>query len=377
MKYYFKRAAAFFAAVTMLSASLCGCSGNNELPADTTPVTTAEETVAATTPAPETEPPVTTAATEATTAAATTTTAVTTTEATTTVAETTAKPASPAISAASLSLVKGKTKTLSINNTDAGVSWESNNPFVATVSSSGKVTASACGTATIIAVADKKAYTCKITVTDASGNTGDMLELAIGERVAYSEGTKPDSNSVCFPFIEAQMGAECTGHPYGMYMITAGSYSGGLKVVSAELSLNLSEQSCSVKYVLKGSQEITGQIYNGEVYDDIVREYYHSTHFSGSFKAQIGVPFEEYFYDRSYLESLGAKSDKLWISSYNSDITYSDSASAAMDKYKSIMANESSGDVFKFTITDVAFEHTIGMSLSLERYTISDIKYIG
>lgn len=71
-------------------------------------------------------------------------------------------------------LEKGYTKQLKVNGTTKTVTWVSGNKAVATVSSLGKVTAKAAGTATITAsVAGKKLY-CKITVLQISPKNTTM-----------------------------------------------------------------------------------------------------------------------------------------------------------------------------------------------------------
>lgn len=55
------------------------------------------------------------------------------------------------------------------NATDKSVTWESSNPAVATVSTSGVVKAVSAGTATITATADGKSAACQVTVKQESG----------------------------------------------------------------------------------------------------------------------------------------------------------------------------------------------------------------
>ena len=75
-----------------------------------------------------------------------------------------------------VSLQKGKSTALTAtvspsNATDKTVTWKSSNTKVATVSSWGKVTAKAAGTATITATAGNKSASCKVTVKNSSSNT--------------------------------------------------------------------------------------------------------------------------------------------------------------------------------------------------------------
>jgi len=64
----------------------------------------------------------------------------------------------------SVTLEKGAAKTLKVTGTSSKVAWSSSNKSVATVSSAGKVTAKAVGTATIYAAVDGKKLSAKVTV---------------------------------------------------------------------------------------------------------------------------------------------------------------------------------------------------------------------
>ncbi len=96
----------------------------------------------------------------------------------------TIKPTAVTLNKTSISLVKGKTTTLTATVTPAdaknkAVTWSSSNSNVATVSSTGVVTAKAAGTATITATADgdnSVKATCKITVKSSSSTCipGDL-----------------------------------------------------------------------------------------------------------------------------------------------------------------------------------------------------------
>jgi chitinase len=68
------------------------------------------------------------------------------------------------ISNTSYTLELGRYKTLSVYGTSSKVSWYSSNNWIASVSSGGKVTAKAAGTATITASVAGKKVTCKVTV---------------------------------------------------------------------------------------------------------------------------------------------------------------------------------------------------------------------
>lgn len=72
------------------------------------------------------------------------------------------------ISKATDYLVKGETTTLNVTGTSKKVVWSTDNKKIATVSTSGKVTAIAYGTTTIKATVNKVPYKCKITVINPS-----------------------------------------------------------------------------------------------------------------------------------------------------------------------------------------------------------------
>lgn len=68
------------------------------------------------------------------------------------------------ISATSLSLSAGQSKTLTVSGTTEAVQWSSDNTSVATVNSAGKVTAKKTGKATITATIGSTTLTCSVTV---------------------------------------------------------------------------------------------------------------------------------------------------------------------------------------------------------------------
>lgn len=88
-----------------------------------------------------------------------------------------------ALSSSSASLTVGGTKTLTAtltpsNSTDS-ITWKSSNTSVATVSSSGKISAIAAGTAKITATATSgKSATCTVTVTAGSSATTETVKLS-------------------------------------------------------------------------------------------------------------------------------------------------------------------------------------------------------
>ena len=90
----------------------------------------------------------------------------------------------------SITIVKGKTKTLKATVTpstssDKTISWKSSNNKIATVSDKGKVTAKKIGTVTITATINGKKAKCKVTV------TGGYWEVNNGKYIYhYLDGTK-------------------------------------------------------------------------------------------------------------------------------------------------------------------------------------------
>ncbi len=63
-----------------------------------------------------------------------------------------------------LTLEVGKSKTLKVTGTNKKATWTSADKAIATVSSTGKVTAKKVGSTVITATVNKKKYTCKVTV---------------------------------------------------------------------------------------------------------------------------------------------------------------------------------------------------------------------
>ena len=96
---------------------------------------------------------------------------------------------------------KGKTYTLKVLNTKKKVKWSSSNKSVATVSSTGKVTAKKAGTATISAKVSEKTLKCKITVKNPiklnvtsktlyKGNTYTLKVTGTSKKVTWSSNDK-------------------------------------------------------------------------------------------------------------------------------------------------------------------------------------------
>lgn len=102
----------------------------------------------------------------------------------------------PKIGKTSLSLdVKG-TAALKVSGTTQKVKWSSNKTSVATVSSSGKVTAKKAGTATITAKVGTKKYTCKVTVKSASSSALSSNYKKLKNYITSNGGTNKNGNKV-------------------------------------------------------------------------------------------------------------------------------------------------------------------------------------
>lgn len=102
----------------------------------------------------------------------------------------------PKISKTSLSLEVKKTATLKVTGTSQKVKWSSNKTSVATVSSSGKVTAKKAGTATITAKVGTKKYTCKVTVKASSSSTLSSNYKKLKSYIKSNGGTNKNGNKV-------------------------------------------------------------------------------------------------------------------------------------------------------------------------------------
>ena len=82
----------------------------------------------------------------------------------------------PSISHASISIAKGATFQLSVNNTSQKKTWKSSNKKIAKVSKKGLVTGVKAGKVKITAKVGKKKCVCEVTVQDASGSSSSGTE---------------------------------------------------------------------------------------------------------------------------------------------------------------------------------------------------------
>ena len=93
----------------------------------------------------------------------------------------------PAISKKTVTLRKGKSTTLKLNNATAKkVTWSSKNKKVAKVSRTGKVTGVKKGTTTIYAKYNGKKYSCKVTVKGDPKLSKAKLSLTAGKKAKLS-----------------------------------------------------------------------------------------------------------------------------------------------------------------------------------------------
>lgn len=80
-----------------------------------------------------------------------------------------------------LSLSVGDKETLKVSGSEETVSWESSDPTLVTVTSSGEVTALAKGTAVITAKVGDESVTCTVTVKEVSDTSGDTDKTDTGK----------------------------------------------------------------------------------------------------------------------------------------------------------------------------------------------------
>ena len=86
-----------------------------------------------------------------------------------------------------ITMKPGKSSTLTVNGTKSKVSWHSSDESIATVSSSGKITSIAPGTATISASVEDRLLNCKLTVVDINH---DAFVLELGGWSGYIKTLK-------------------------------------------------------------------------------------------------------------------------------------------------------------------------------------------
>lgn len=117
----------------------------------------------------------------------------------------------PKISKKTLTLNVKKTATLKVTGTTQKVKWSSSKTSVATVSSSGKVTAKKAGTATITAKVGTKKYTCKVTVKSSSSSALTTSYKTLKTYIKNNGGTNKNGNKV---IQISQSGTTASSVPY-------------------------------------------------------------------------------------------------------------------------------------------------------------------
>ena len=155
---------------------------------------------------------------------------------------TTVSPTSVSLNKTSITLGAGEsytlTKTVSPSNASTSYTWSSSNTSVATVNSSGKITARNSGTATItVKTSNGKTATCKVTVKNAPskislnktkvtlgvGETFDLNSTLPSGTASYS--VKYTSNNTSVATVKAS-GGLVTAKKAGTVTITATTYNG-------------------------------------------------------------------------------------------------------------------------------------------------------
>ncbi len=183
------------------------------------------------------------------------------------------------LDASSISLDTGDTRTLIATVTPSGwsgtVSWSSSDTSVATVDSSGKVTAIAAGTVTITATADSSKATCKVTVTDSSVPTTSIslsrtsLSLAVGDVYTLAATVEPSdaTDSLTWKSSDTSIATVSSGKvtavAAGTATITAtsGSYSATCKVtVAAPAATSVTVDTSSVTLAVGGTTTLTATV---------------------------------------------------------------------------------------------------------------------
>lgn len=97
----------------------------------------------------------------------------------------------PKISQSSLSLIKGASTIVNVQDTTQKIKWTSSNKSIVTVNNSGKITAKKNGKATITAAIGTKKYNCKVTVKNISNST-------LSKNVSYEAYEAPKNLIVKF-----------------------------------------------------------------------------------------------------------------------------------------------------------------------------------
>ncbi len=93
----------------------------------------------------------------------------------------------PSLNASTITVNKGQSYKLKLNNTSRKITWKSNNAAVATVNGKGVVTGKRKGEATITAKISDKTFSCKVKVgTQTVINCQDNITIGVGESQEYT-----------------------------------------------------------------------------------------------------------------------------------------------------------------------------------------------
>lgn len=100
-----------------------------------------------------------------------------------------AEAATVKLNKSNISIRVGETEVLKLSGVKNKIAWSSNKKTIATVSSSGKVTAKKEGSAVITAKVNNKSYKCNVTVDKKHSKLYSEFENAIGENFTLDDGT--------------------------------------------------------------------------------------------------------------------------------------------------------------------------------------------
>ncbi len=130
----------------------------------------------------------------------------------------------PVLSASTLTLVKDKTKVLSVKGGTSDIRWVTRNPEIAEVDEFGKITAIAEGSTKIIAVRDNIKMVCKLTVVNPALNA-TYKKIRIDQtktlKVSGSSGATVKWSSSDKSVLKINSKGEMTGVKLGKAVVTA------------------------------------------------------------------------------------------------------------------------------------------------------------
>ena len=156
--------------------------------------------------------------------------------------------AAPKISAKSKTLAAGKSFTLRLAGASGKVKWSSSDKKVAAVSSKGKVTAKAAGTATVTArIGGKKVASCKVTVRKgAAAHVHSWKKVVVKE--AWEEWVGGESYVYCNGCgAEFSTYSEHSKHEEEIYMAFIEATNGMSKEEVDKLAASMPTHSCTTK----------------------------------------------------------------------------------------------------------------------------------